>query len=339
MKKSIIVIGLVIIGISIVLMSVFYSANKEIGHFRGSKKAIYFTDEISFERFIAQMIADSIIKTEDDLSLATKIKSFKSPKPGRYIVQKGMKASDFISMLRAGNQSPLMVKVDGVRTIYQMAGKLGKQLRADSISFLNAMTDPKLLSKYGLVEYSASSLIFPNTYEYFWTITPEEFVAKMEDKYNAYWNEENKAAASKLGLTQAEVATLASIVKGETVANSEAPKIAGLYLNRLRIGMRLEADPTITFASNLKNVSRVKLYANRAYSPYDTYKIVGLPPGPIFFTEEIYLDAVLHAESHGYLFMCAQPKATGFHDFTTNFAAHLVYAKKYRKWLDSININ
>jgi UPF0755 protein len=164
MKKSLIVIGLVIIAISIVLISVFYSTNKKIGHFKGSKKAIYFADEISIERFIEQMIADSIITTEDDLSLATKIKSFKSPKPGRYIVQKGMKASDFISMLRAGNQSPLMVKVDGVRTIYQMAGRLGKQLRADSISFLNAMTDPKLLSKYGLDEYSASSLIFPNTY-------------------------------------------------------------------------------------------------------------------------------------------------------------------------------
>lgn len=338
MKKSIIYIGLIVIAISIALLSVFFSAYTKIGHFRESKKAIYINDGLTYDQFISQMIHDSIIQSEDDLSLATKIKSFKSPKAGRYVVQKGMTAANFISMLRAGNQTPLMVKVDGVRTIYQMAGKLGKQLQADSLSFLKAMTNPSVLEKYGLNEYTASSLIFPNTYEYFWTITPEEFVSKMEAKYNAYWTEENKAAAKAIGLTPAEVSTLASIVKGETVVDSEAPKIAGLYLNRLRKGMRLEADPTITFASNLKNVSRVKLDANRAYSPYDTYKNDGLPPGPIFFTEEVYLDAVLHAESHDYLFMCAQPKATGYHDFTTNFTAHTVYAKKYRKWLDSINI-
>jgi len=339
MKKSIIIIGLAILAISLALLSVFFSANTKIGHFRNPKKAIYIQNEISFEQFIEQMIADSIIETEDDLSLATKIKSFKSPKPGRYIVQKGMKASDFISMLRAGNQSPLMVKVDGVRTIYQMAGKLGKQLQADSISFLKAMTNSELLAKYGLNEYSASSLISPNTYEFFWTITPEEFVAKMEDKYNTYWNEENKAAAAKLGLTPAEVATLASIVKGETVNSSEAPKIAGLYLNRLKIGMKLQADPTVTFASNMKSAKRVKLDEDRVKSPYDTYQNAGLPPGPIFFTEELYLDAVLHAEEHNYIYMCAQPRGTGFHDFTTNLNDHSAYGRIYRKWLDSININ
>jgi UPF0755 protein len=338
MKKTIIIAGIIIIGISIALLSVFFSANKKIGQFKASKKAVYINDGLSYDQFVAQMIHDSIIESEDDLSLATRIKSFKSPKAGRYVVQKGMTAANFISMLRAGNQTPLMVKVDGVRTIYQMAGKLGKQLQADSLAFLEAMTNPTLLEKYGLNEFTASSLIFPNTYEYFWTITPEEFVSKMEDKYNAYWNDENKSAAKAIGLTPAEVSTLASIVKGETVVDSEAPKIAGLYLNRLRIGMRLEADPTITFASNLKNVSRVKLDANRAYSPYDTYKVAGLPPGPIFFTEEKYLDAVLHAESHNYLFMCAQPKSTGYHDFTTNFTAHSAYAKVYRRWLDSINI-
>ena len=338
MKKSILYIGLIIIAIAIGLLTVMFSANKKVGHFRSSKKAIYINEGLTYDQFIAQMIKDSVITSGEDLSLATKIKSFKSPKAGRYLIQKGMTAGNFISMLRAGNQSPMMVKVDGVRTIYQMAGKLGKQLQADSIEFLNAMTNPSLLEKYGLNEYTASSLIFPNTYEYFWTISPEEFVAKMENKYNEYWTEENKTAAKQLGLTPAEVATLASIVKGETVENEEAPKIAGLYLNRLKTGMRLQADPTVTFAANMKSVSRVKLDKNRAYSPYDTYQNAGLPPGPIFFTEELYLDAVLHAEKHNYIYMCAQPKGTGYHDFTTNLNAHEAYAKVYRKWLDSINI-
>lgn len=338
MKKNIIITSIVIIGISIALFIVFFSANKKIGQFKESKKAVYINEGLTYDQFIAQMIQDSVISSAEDLSLATKIKSFKSPKPGRYIVQKGMTAAKFISMLRAGNQSPMMVKVDGVRTIYQMAGKLGKQLQADSIEFLNAMTNPSLLEKYGLNKYTASSLIFPNTYEYFWTITPDEFVAKMEQKYNEYWTEENKSAAKKMGLTPAQIATLASIVKGETVATEEAPKIAGLYINRLNIGMKLQADPTVTFAANLKSVSRVKLNEDRAYSPYDTYQNAGLPPGPIFFTEELYLDAVLHAEKHNYIYMCAQPKGTGYHDFTTNFTAHTAYAKVYRKWLDSINI-
>ncbi len=338
MKKRILYFGLIVVSIAIGLFIVLFRTNHKIGHFKNSKKAIYLEGNLSYNEFITQMIKDSIIESEDELSLATKIKSFKSPKARRYVIQKGMTASNFISMLRAGNLTPLMVKVDGVRTIYQMAGTLGKQLRSDSLSFLRAMTNRTLLEKYGLNEYTASSLIFPNTYEYFWTITPEEFVSKMENKYNEYWTEENKTAAKQLGLTPAEVATLASIVKGETVENEEAPKIAGLYLNRLKTGMRLQADPTVTFAANMKSVSRVKLDKNRAYSPYDTYQNAGLPPGPIFFTEELYLDAVLHAEKHNYIYMCAQPKGTGYHDFTTNLNAHEAYAKVYRKWLDSINI-
>ncbi|MFM1998440.1 MAG: hypothetical protein RL204_387 [Bacteroidota bacterium] len=338
MKKGILYFGLIVVAVGIGLLFVLFGTNNKIGHFKNSKKAIYLEGGLSYDEFITQMIKDSIIESEDDLSLATKIKSFKSPKAGRYVIQKGMTASNFISMLRAGNQTPLMVKVDGVRTIYQMAGKLGKQLQSDSLSFLKAMTNPSLLEKYGLNEYTASSLIFPNTYEYFWTITPEEFMSKMEEKYIEYWTEENKAAAKNLGLSPAEVSTLASIVKGETVEQSEAPKIAGLYLNRLRIGMRLQADPTVTFASNLQNVKRVKLDSGRPYSPYDTYQNSGLPPGPIFFTEKVYLDAVLHAEKHNYTYMCAQPKGTGYHDFTTNLKAHEAYARVYRKWLDSINI-
>lgn len=338
MKKRILYFGLIVVALGMGILFLLFGTNNKIGYFKNSRKAIYLEGDLSYDEFINQMIKDSIIESEDDLSLATKIKSFKSPKTGRYVIHKGMSSSDFISMLRAGNQTPLMVKVDGVRTIYQMAGKLGKQLCSDSLSFLKAMTNPSLLEKYGLNEYTASSLISPNTYEYFWTITPEEFISKMESKYREYWNEENKKLALELGLTPAEVSTLASIVKGETVEQSEAPKIAGLYLNRLKIGMRLQADPTVTFASHMQNVKRVKLDSDRPYSPYDTYQNSGLPPGPIFFTEKLYLDAVLHAEKHNYTYMCAQPRGTGYHDFSTNLNAHEAYARVYRKWLDAINI-
>ena len=340
MKKKHVLILLSIIAIAAVGLFIYFykSSSIKIGYFKGNTKEFFVTENLEKEQLVEMLLHDSIIENKSELNAAFQLKKFKNAKPGRYVVKKGMSGLDFVSNLRSGNQTPMMVKVDGVRTIYQLASKLDQQLMYDSTAFLDAMLDSKLFEKYGLNEFSASALIFPNTYEYFWTITPAEFISKMEDQYNAYWSDENKEAAKKLGMSPAEVATLASIVKGETVNKAEAPKIAGLYLNRLRKGMKLEADPTITFASNLKNVSRVKLDPNRAYSPYDTYKNFGLPPGPIFFTEEVYLDAVLHAENHNYLFMCAQPKGTGFHDFTTNFEAHKVYAKAYRKWLNSINV-
>lgn len=338
MKKYFIVIGILAI-LSVAAWLIVNKRNSSLGHFEGSKKIIYIETVMANEELISQLIRDSIIQSPDELDMTMRIKRFEKAKPGRYLITKGMSADKLINMLRAGDQKPVMVSVDGVRTIYQLAAKLDKQLQFDSAAFMQTLLDQNLLNRYGLNEMNAGTLIFPNSYEFFWTVSPEDLVSKLEKEYTQFWTAERKEKAKALGLSVAEVGVLASIVKGETVQFEEAEKIARLYLNRLQRNQKLQADPTVIFANQLKGVKRLRgsKYLEND-SPYNTYKHVGLPPGPIFLTEPKYIDAVLNAPHHGYIYMCAQPNATGFHNFTESDVQHMKNAAAYRKWADTNNI-
>jgi UPF0755 protein len=181
-------------------------------------------------------------------------------------------------------------------------------------------------------------LFFANSYELFWNTTPEVFMKKMTDQHDAFWTAERKQKCSALNMSPAQVYTLASIVQSETAKQDEAPKVAGLYLNRLRQNIALQADPTVIFATGLDNISRVLLSDTHVDSPYNTYKHTGLPPGPICIIGTSYIDAVLNADQHNYVFMCAQPGNTGYHNFAVSYDQHLVYKKQYTNWLDSRGI-
>lgn len=339
MKKStkyFLIIALVAAAIGIYFTSRVLVAT---AFFKNETKIFYLENECDASTLADLLYQDSIISSTSQFLTLASLKNFETARPGRFQFMNSESHNSIINKIRTRSQKPLLIKVEGVRSIQQLAGVLGNQLLADSSQFIAAFTSKEILDKYDVQKEEVASLIFPNTYEFYWTISPEEFLEKMAVITNEYWTDEKIKKASALKMTKAEVYTLASIVKGETVTKSEAPKIAGLYLNRLRINQALQADPTLTFENYTGSKERVKLSNADPNSRYNTYKNSGLPPGPIFFTEPVYLDAVLHAESHNYFYMCAQPRGTGFHNFATNLAEHEKYVGLYRKWQREANIN
>lgn len=259
-------------------------------------------------------------------------------KPGRYRVRKGMSVRSIARMLHAGEQEPVRVTFTNIRRLEQLAGRLGRVLEPDSEAFLRVFLDPEVQRTAGLKEETMISLFLPNTYEFWWNITPERFVDRMRQEHVAFWSNQRNARAKELGLSPTEVSTLASIVQAETVRMTDAPVIAGVYLNRLRIGMPLQADPTLTFALGLDSVSRVLNTDKQVESEYNTYRNAGLPPGPINMPEPRFIDAVLEAPKHEYLYFCARADLSGYSDFSRTYEQHLVNARRYQRALNQRKI-
>ncbi len=259
-------------------------------------------------------------------------------KPGRYRIAHGMSMNALVNMLRAGEQEPVRVTFNGIRRLPELAGKLGRVLEPDSLAFLQVLMDGDAQRKAGYTSETFIAAFVPNTYEFWWTTTPEQFIERMRKEYAAFWTTERNNKATALKLTPVEVATLASIVQAETVKRSDAPKIAGVYLNRLRIGMPLQADPTLKFALGLDSISRVLNTDKEVVSPYNTYRNTGLPPGPINMPETSMIDAVLDPEKHDYLYFCARADLSGYSDFAKTYDQHLVYARKYQRALNARGI-
>lgn len=259
-------------------------------------------------------------------------------KPGRYRVKKGMSARAIARMLHAGAQEPVRVTFNNVDRLPELAGRLGRALEADSLAFLKALLDPEQQRAAGLGDATMISLFLPNTYELWWTTSPEAFIARMHKEHDDFWNGDRSAKAKELRLSPTQVSTLASIVQAETVKMSDAPTIAGVYLNRLRIGMPLQADPTLKFALGLDTVQRVLNRDKEVDSPYNTYRNSGLPPGPIGMAEPRFIDAVLDAPRHEYLYFCARADLSGYSDFARTYEQHLVNARRYQKALNARKI-
>lgn len=259
-------------------------------------------------------------------------------KPGRYRLPKGMSLRAIARMLHAGTQEPVRVTFSNVDHLYELAGRLGRALEPDSIAFLKAFLDPAQQQAVGLNDATLISLFLPNTYELWWTTTPERFIARMRQEHAAFWNAARRAKADSLGLSPPEVSTLASIVQAETVKMADAPTIAGVYLNRLRIGMPLQADPTLKFALGVDSVQRILHRDMEVDSPYNTYRHAGLPPGPINMPEPRFIDAVLSPPRHEYLYFCARADLSGYSDFARTYEQHLVNARRYQKALNQRKI-
>lgn len=259
-------------------------------------------------------------------------------KPGRYRIRKGMSMNELVNMLRAGEQEPVMVTFSNVADLRELAVRVSASLEPDSTAFLEAFHDNELQRSVGLNDATIISLFIPDTYEFWWTTTPEQFIARMRREHEAFWTEERLARAKLKGMTPVEVATLASIVQAETIKMDDAPRIAGVYLNRLRIGMPLQADPTLKFALGLRGVNRILNEDKQVDSPYNTYRRTGLPPGPINMPEARFINAVLDAEKHDHLYFCARADMSGYSEFARSYDQHLVNARKYQKALDQRGI-
>lgn len=271
-------------------------------------------------------------------------KNFSKPKVGRYVLTKGMSNNDLVNMLRSGMQTPLKISFNNQDTLEKFAGRISNQIQADSISLLKSFTNKEFLLKNKLSEKSVLQIFIPNTYEVYWTIRPDKFRNKMLRAYNRFWNKNRISKAEKLGLTKSEVSTLASIVQKETAKKSERPIVAGLYLNRLKKGMPLQADPTIIYCiKEIKGqdyiVKRVLTVDLQIKSPYNTYKYSGLPPTLIAMPDVSAIDGVLNANNHDYLYMCVNVDKLGYHSFSKSLAEHNRNAAKYHRWLNKQKIN
>ena len=253
---------------------------------------------------------------------------------GSYVVKAGDSMRDIWNRLASGNQTAVNVVVGSPRTLDRLAGTLGKQLMADSLAFITAFSNDTLVKALGYDADTLPALFLPNTYQFYWTITPEAFLDRMKKEHEIFWNDQRLSLAQAQGLTPTEVATLASIVDEETNKNDEKPIVAGLYLNRLRLGIPLQADPTVKYAVGDATLRRI-LYAHLDVdSPYNTYKYIGLPPGPIRIASMRGIDAVLHATKHSYLYMCAREDFSGYHNFATTLADHNANARRYQAALN-----
>lgn len=257
---------------------------------------------------------------------------------GRYAIRPGENAYHVLSRLMRGYQEPVDVVIGSVRTLDKLVRNAARQLMTDSASLARVLADSAQLATWGYDKRTLPALFIPNTYEMWWNVSAEDFFRRMRQEHERFWSPERRAKAQELGLTPTEVATLASIVEEETNAADEKPVVAGLYLNRLRRGMPLQADPTVRFAVGDFGRQRVT-YADLAIeSPYNTYLHPGLPPGPIRVATPEGLDAVLDYARHNYLYMCAKEDFSGRHNFASNYADHLRNARRYQQALNKRKI-
>lgn len=303
------------------------------------ERVLFIRTGAGFEAVVDSLVRHGIIADEQAFRMLAKRKKYSQRvKPGRYVLENGTSLNDLVNKLRSGEQDPVRLTFNTIRRMPELAGKAASYLECDSSALLRVLLDPAVAQQYGFAQEEFIGMFIPDTYEMWWTDTPEDFVARMAREYKAFWTEERKQKATNLKLDQSEVSVLASIVQAETGARKDAGNIAGVYLNRLRIGMPLQADPTLKFALGLDTVSRILNIDKQVESPYNTYKYAGLPPGPINLPEKPFLDAVLNAPKHEYIYFCASEALDGTSNFAKTYEQHLVNARRYHQALNKRGI-
>lgn len=265
-------------------------------------------------------------------------------RPGKYAIKKGMNNNEIVNSLRSRNL-PVTVSFNNQETVMELAGRISEQIEADSVSLVRSFTDSLFLKEHGFDEATRLAMYIPNSYEFFWNTTADEFRDRMLREYKRFWNGDRLNKAKNLGLTPLEVITLASIVNKETAKVEERPRVAGLYLNRIRKNMLLQADPTVIHALKLHSGDFNTVYKRVLYkdleldSPYNTYKYTGLPPGPITMPDISSIDAVLGPEKHNYYYMVADVEHFGYHKFAESLMQHNRNKEQYIRWINSQKID
>lgn len=259
-------------------------------------------------------------------------------KPGKYRLKEGMNNRTLINMLKSGNQEEVSLSFRGMRLKEDFAAFVSKQIEPDSTLLINLLDSTSFISKYGFNKDNIYGMFIPNTYKMYWNISAEAFFKRMYDEYQKFWTQERLGKAKDLGLTPIEVSNLAAIVDAEALHDREMPTIAGLYLNRYRKGIKLQADPTVIYANNDFSIRRVLNKHLVKDSPYNTYVYRGLPPGPIMMPSINAIDAVLNFEKHNYIYMCAKEDFSGFHNFAETVAEHQANARRFQQALNERNI-
>ena len=330
--KLLILFGLLL---AIVVVGVFggrwYGDNRK-SNFSGKADLYVYPGESVAD--VLASIPDSIVSRRRSLSRVMSSLSDSDLKPGHYVVEKGKPSVYVPRMLRAGWQTPVNLTLSGMmRQKGAIARKISRQMLIDSSSVAQALNDKALLASYGFTPEDVFSLFIPDTYQVYWTDSMKDILDRQKAAYDAFWTADNLRLASAQGLSPKEVSVVASIVKAESNHEPEYPSIAGVYLNRLHQGMRLQADPTVAFCFDYEP-TRILYKHLEVDSPYNTYLHEGLPPGPICVPDKPSLNAVLNPDRHGYLYFCASAAMDGTHKFASTLSEHSRNAREFQRALD-----
>lgn len=310
--------------------------------FENEKAYLFVNSEANFDQ-VMEDIAPLLDDVNSFVAVAKRKGYTSNVKPGHYTIEKGMNNNEIINSIRSKNL-PVKVSFNNQERLENLAGRVSQQLEVDSLSLLNVMKDPAFLKEQGLNDQTALTMYLPNSYELFWNSTAEEFRDRMLKEYNRFWNDERIAKARALKLSRSEVYTIASIVQKETAKVDERPRVAGVYLNRVRKGIKLDADPTVIYAvKSVANdwdmeIKRVLYKDLKTSSPYNTYRNAGIPPGPIYMPDISSIDAVLNAEKHGYYYFVANVERFGYHKFAKTLTQHNANSAAYRRWIGNQGI-
>ena len=283
------------------------------------------------------LIDEKIISSEYFFNLlAGRIKYPDRVKAGRYKIKNGMSLYNLLRMLRSGNQSPVNLVITKLRTKEDLAQKIAANFECDSASFMQQLNNPKTWQQFQIDSNNILTSVIPNTYSIFWNSTANKILEKLHAASVKFWNEGRLSKARVLNLSPQQVYTMASIVEEETNKQTDKGKIASVYINRMAIGMKLQADPTVKFALKNFKLTRV-LHGHLTYaSPFNTYVNTGLPPGPICTPSVKTIDAVLDAPQTNYIYFVAKPSFDGYSNFASNYAEHMAYARACQQALDSL---
>lgn len=337
LKKFIIALVLLII---VVLAFGAYYYSKYFGpNVTGKQEYLYIHTGATYDQVLKTIQDQDMVKDTASFNWAAVHMNYpKRVKPGRYHLHQGMGNRKLINMLASGTQEPVQLEFHGLRQKEQFAGFVSKKIEPDSTAIINLLDSASYVSKYGFTTDNVYTMFMPNSYQLYWNTSADKFFEKMYGNYEKFWTPERKQQAAALNLTLPQVSILASIVDAEALHDDEMPAVAGLYLNRLKKGMTLDADPTVIFALNDFTIKRVLTKYLSYNSPYNTYLHKGLPPGPIMMPSVAAVKAVLNYQKNDYLYMCAKADFSGYHAFATNVADHLVNARKFHDALDQRNI-
>ncbi len=297
---------------------------------------IYIEKEVPFSQLGAYMEEKGWIKDGDKFLIVAEHKKRLNEimLPGFQVLQTSWDNKTLVNQLYLSkDKGEVQLTFNNIRLKEELAERLGASVAPSKEDFLQFLNNEEWCTQKGFNLETIMTMFLPDTYQVYYKSTAEEILNRLAEEYKKFWTEENKAKATAIGLSQSEVSILASIVQAEQSRKlDEQSTIAGLYLNRLERGMRLESDPTLVFAHKDFSITWVKNKHKEIDSPYNTYKNAGLPPGPINMPTKQAINSVLNAEDHDYIFMCAKPETGGYHNFAKTYNQHLIYAKEYQKW-------
>jgi UPF0755 protein len=333
-RKYLLIAGLIV---ALLFATIFLIIFKLSNTAFSDKQKIVFVLSVRLDSVATSLREQGVIRNETSFRIAAALKSIHKVVPGRYLFTSGESNQSILNKLRIGNQTPVSIRLDGVASVDQLPALFGKYLQRDSAYFASTLLQADTIRKLGFTSDNYASFFIADTYSFLWTDDANDILKRMKSIYRNYWSDSNLALAQSLGMSCEEVATIATIVHGETGDHEDAKLVAGLYINRLRAGIPLQADPTVLFAIRANNRQRVLNEDLAIDSPYNTYRYAGLPPGPISLPVAGFMNDVLNYTPSEYLYMCARPGTKG-HNFTKSYEEHLRNAKEYRNWLDAQSI-